>query len=60
MEVLIDCVPNELSSENDKLVWIVILVFTHFIGALVYYFVRRRPGRFAERQRLSRAQQRQP
>lgn len=43
---------------NDKLVWIVIIIFTHIIGALIYYIVRRRPRRFAEWQRHAIAQQR--
>jgi len=45
--MLIDCATEEPSTGNDKLVWIVIIVFTHIIGASIYYFVRRRPRRFA-------------
>jgi Na+-transporting methylmalonyl-CoA/oxaloacetate decarboxylase gamma subunit len=39
--MLIDCISNEPSEGNDKLIWILVIVFTHFIGAAVYYFVRR-------------------
>lgn len=39
--MLIDCATNEPSEGNDKIVWIVIIVFAHWIGALVYYFARR-------------------
>ena len=46
--MIIDCATKEPSSGNDKLVWIIIIVFTHIIGALIYYFVRHRPRRFAE------------
>jgi prolipoprotein diacylglyceryltransferase len=59
--MIIDCATNEPSTGNDKIVWIVVIVFTHIIGALIYYFVRRRPRRFAEWQRRWQIeQQRQP
>ncbi|GCF09859.1 PLD nuclease N-terminal domain-containing protein [Dictyobacter arantiisoli] len=41
--MLIDCIKNEPSDSNDKIVWIIIIVFTHVIGAIIYYFMRRRP-----------------
>ena len=45
--MMIECATKEPSNGNDKLVWIVIIVFTHWIGALIYYLVRR-PQRIAE------------
>jgi hypothetical protein len=39
--MLIDCATNEPSEGNDKIIWILVIVFTHWIGALIYYFVRR-------------------
>ncbi len=45
--MLVDCATNEPSHNNDKLVWVVIILFTHFIGAGIYFFVRR-PQRRAE------------
>jgi len=39
--MLIDCVTNEPSEGNDKLIWVLIIIFGNWIGALVYYFVRR-------------------
>ena len=39
--MLVDCVKNEPSEGNDKVVWILVLVFTGIIGAAIYYFVRR-------------------
>ncbi len=38
---LIDCVTNESSEGNDKLVWILIIALTHLIGAIIYLVVRR-------------------
>jgi hypothetical protein len=45
--MIIECATREPSSGNEKLIWILIIIFTHWIGALVYYFVRR-PQRIAE------------
>ena len=45
--MIIDCATKEPSDTNDKLVWTVIIVFTHIVGALIYLFVRR-PARIAE------------
>lgn len=45
--MLIDCATKEPSEVNDKVIWILVILFTHFIGALIYYFVRR-----PERKRL--------
>ena len=43
---LVDCVSNEPSEGNDKIIWVLIILFLQAIGALVYYFVRR-PQRIA-------------
>ncbi len=45
--MIIDCATKEPSQGNEKLIWILIIIFTHLIGALVYYFVRR-PQRIAQ------------
>jgi hypothetical protein len=45
--MLIDCVTKE-SDTGNKLVWALIILFSHIIGALAYYFIVRRPRRFAE------------
>jgi hypothetical protein len=58
--MIIDCATNEPPTGNDKLVWIVIIVFTQIVGALIYYFVRCRPRRIAEWQAQTLVQQRQP
>ena len=46
--MLIDCAVNEPSTGNDKIVWILVIVFTHGLGALIYLLVRRpaRMGRY--------------
>ena len=37
--MIIDCVKRDFKGENDKVVWILVLVFLGFIGAVIYYFV---------------------
>lgn len=39
--VLIDCIKNEPSEGNDKIVWVLVIVLTHWIGALIYLVVRK-------------------
>lgn len=38
---IVDCATNESSEGNNKLIWILIILFTGWIGALIYFFVRR-------------------
>jgi len=45
--MLIDCATNEPSEGSDKVVWILVIVFTHALGALIYLLARR-----PERKRL--------
>ena len=44
---IVDCATHEPDTGNAKIVWIVIIVLGHFIGALIYIIVRR-----PERKRL--------
>jgi hypothetical protein len=45
--MLIDCATNEPPESNEKLLWLLIIIFTGGIGGIIYYFVRR-----PERKRL--------
>ena len=45
--MLTDCAANEPREGNDKIVWVIIILFTHVFGAALYLFVRR-PRRLAE------------
>jgi len=38
---LIDCLTKEASEGNDKVAWTLFILLIPFVGALVYYFVRR-------------------
>lgn len=39
--MLIDCLMNEPSEGNDKLIWALVILLTHGVGAIVYFLVRR-------------------
>jgi hypothetical protein len=45
--MLVDCVTRESDQGNTKLIWVLIILFANFIGALLYLLVRR-PQRWAE------------
>ena len=45
--MIVDCATNEPSEGNDKLIWILIIVLTHWVGALIY-FLARRPKRIEQ------------
>lgn len=38
--MLIDCLTNEPSG-TEKVVWAIVILFTHFLGALLYFIIRR-------------------
>ena len=44
---LVDCLRNEPSQGNDKIVWALVIVLTHWLGGLLYLIVRR-PKRIRE------------
>jgi len=48
--MLVDCLQNEPPGSNDKLIWVLVILFGHLLGAVIYYFVRR-----AERLKLGTA-----
>lgn len=52
--MLVDCLKYESSVGNEKLVWALVIVLTNWIGALIYFFVRR-----AERRRIPVGRQHQ-
>jgi Phospholipase_D-nuclease N-terminal len=43
--MLVDCAqaPEPANDKNHRLVWILILVFTSWLGALLYFFIVRQP-----------------
>ena len=39
--MLIDAIQNKALSSTEKMVWVLVIVFLHFLGALIYFFVGR-------------------
>lgn len=39
--MIVDCAIKEPDEGIDKTVWILFIVMSHMIGALIYFFVRR-------------------
>lgn len=39
--MLVDCATKEPSEGNDKLIWVLVIVFASWVGALIYFLVRR-------------------
>ena len=40
---IIDCITNRSLTDGEKVVWVLLLVFMHLIGTVLYYFLA--PGR---------------
>jgi hypothetical protein len=38
--MLIDCLSSSMPS-GEKLIWLLVILFTHIIGAVLYYFMAR-------------------
>lgn len=51
--MLVDCLKYEPSEGNDKLIWVLVIVLANWIGALIYYFVRR-PDRARKQREIER------
>lgn len=42
--MLVDVVQRRFADPTTKLIWVLVVIFTHFVGALVYYVVGRKQG----------------
>lgn len=49
--MLIDCAqaPDNPADPNARVIWILVLVFTGWLGAILYFFIVRQPRRARER-----------
>lgn len=45
--MLVDCAMHESEKGNQRVIWVLVILFTHLLGALLYAFVRR-PKRLEE------------
>ena len=39
--MIVDCTTNDTLTDNDKLIWVLVVVLTNWIGALIYFFAGR-------------------
>ena len=37
--MIVDCATNDALPGTDKIVWLLVIIFLHFLGALIYYLV---------------------
>ena len=40
--MIINCAQRKFKNENDKIIWILVIVLAGIVGALIYYFVVKR------------------
>lgn len=40
--MLVDCAQRNFKKDADKIAWILVIIFTYLIGALIYYFIVKR------------------
>lgn len=43
--MIVDVSTRKFKNENDKIVWILVVVLAQVIGAIIYYFVIKRPDK---------------
>ncbi len=43
--MLVDCVRNPRLTDTERIIWAIVICLAHFLGALIYFFAGRRPGR---------------
>ena len=43
--MIVDVAKRDFKQENDKVMWILIVVLTGIIGSLIYYFMIKRPDK---------------
>lgn len=41
--MLVDVAKRDFESENDKIIWVLIVALTGIIGAIIYYFTVKKP-----------------
>lgn len=49
--MLVDAIQNRGLSDGEKIAWVIAIIFTHFLGAMLYFFIghpkRNAPPRIA-------------
>ena len=37
--MLVDCLKRDFKKDYEKIVWVLVMIFLHLLGAIIYYFV---------------------
>ena len=37
--MVVDCLKRDFKKDVEKIVWVLVLIFLHLLGAMIYYFV---------------------
>jgi hypothetical protein len=45
--MLVHAITNNGLTDIEKLIWVIVILFTHFVGAVIYFFVGRPKRRMA-------------
>lgn len=46
---LIDAVKSDFKTENEKIVWVIVIILTGIVGAVLYFFIsdaKRKPDKY--------------
>jgi len=43
--MLVDVAKRQFKQENDKIMWLLIVILTGIVGALIYYFMIKKPNK---------------
>lgn len=43
--MLIDCVKRDFEKPDDKTIWVLVVVLAGWIGAIIYYFMIKKPNK---------------
>jgi len=65
--MVIDCATNKRLRDDQRVVWLLVIIFSHLIGSIIYYFAGRTPQAgqevyqgYAQRQQPYQPYQQQP
>jgi hypothetical protein len=43
--MIIDVAKRDFKKDGNKIAWVLIIIFLHIIGSLIYYFVIKKPNK---------------
>ena len=47
--MLVDCIKRDFKKEDEKIIWLLVIILVQVIGAIIYYFVVKRKDKKMER-----------